>query len=365
MGCIYRRKGSKNYWIKYSRNGKAFQESTHSDKMEVAKRLLQMREGEIAQGKMPSICFERVKFDDLMDDYLTDYKINEKRTVRRAERCVRFLKDAFGGMKANEVNTSVIKHYIEKRLSQGMKNATINRELSALKKAFHLAYRCTPAKIAQVPYIPMLKENNVRKGFIEQEQYLSLKEALPDHLKPVLTFAFFTGWRKSEILGLKWGQVDLREGTVRLEPGETKNNEGRTLYMEPELLEMMKALHRQRRMDCLYVFNRRGKKIIEFRKSWMKACTAIDRPGLLFHDLRRSAVRNMVRAGIQERVCMEISGHKTRSVFDRYNIVSQDDLREAALKRQQFRDLQARRLHFSYSRPFPTKKATTLRVVTP
>ncbi len=363
MGCVYRR--GKTYWIKYYKNGKAYSESSRSEKLEVAKRLLNAREGEIAQGKIPGICFERVKFDDLLDDYLTDYKINGKRTEKRAKRCVDFLKDAFGGMKATEVNTSVVKRYIEKRLSLGIANATINRELAALKRAFHLAYQCTPAKVAQIPYIPMLKENNVRKGFIEHEQYLALKKALPDHLKNVLTFAYFTGWRKAEILGLKWSQVDLREGTVRLEPGETKNNEGRTLYMEPELAEMMKVMHKQRRMDCLYVFHRYGKRIIEFRKSWNKACSAIGRQGLLFHDLRRSAVRNMVRAGIQERVCMTISGHKTRSVFDRYNIVSNEDLREAALKRQQFSDLQARQLQNSYNRPFKTKKATTLRVVTP
>ena len=179
------------------------------------------------------------------------------------------------------------KSSIEKRRRENVANATINRELSAIKRAFNLAARCTPPKVAQVPYIPMLKENNVSKGFIEHEDYQALKEALPAYLKPVLTFAYFSGWRRSEIMSLKWSQVNLRESIVRLEPGETKNGEVRTLYMEPEL-------------------------------------------------------------GVPERVAMTISGHKTRSVFDRYNIVSQEDLKEAARKRQLFSETQNKISKSSY-----------------
>jgi len=178
-------------------------------------------------------------------------------------------------------------------------------------------------------------------------------DRIPSYLKTILTFACFTGWRKGEILGLKWNQVDLQEGTVRLEPGETKNNEGRTLYLEPDLLIMLKDLFNKRK--GIFVFSKDGEKIYDVRKSWDKACSTIGRPELLFHDLRRSAVRNMVRAGIPERVAMTISGHKIRCVFDRYNIVSQDDLKEAARKRQMFNNLQTEQLHFSYSRAVSRK----------
>jgi len=164
---------------------------------------------------------------------------------------------------------------------------------------------------------------------------------------------------------LKWNQVNLHDGIVRLEAGETKNSEGRTLYMEPELWDLLKHLHKNRRMDCLFVFNRNGKKIGSFCKSWRRAVTAAGVPNLLFHDLRRSAIRNMVRAGIPERVAMMISGHKTRSVFDRYNIVSQDDLKEAALKRQQFAEKQAEQLQFSYNQSKNEKRLVTLNVAKP
>jgi integrase len=346
MGCVYRR--NKTYWIKYYRHGKQYAESTNSDKVAVAKRLLKAREGEIAEGKIPRVCFDRISFEEIINDYLSDYRVNGKKTIKRAEQCTNLLLKEFEGMKVPEINTSSINKYIEKRRRDNVSNATINRELSAIKRAFNLAARCTPPKVAQVPYIPMLKENNVRKGFIEHEDYLALKEALPTYLKPVLTFAYFSGWRKAEALGLKWSQVNLRDGIVRLEPGETKNGEGRTFYMEPELWELLKELHRQRRMDCLFVFHLDGKKISYFRKSWNTACARINKAGLLFHDLRRSAVRNMIRAGVPERVAMTISGHKTRSMFDRYNIVSQEDLKEAAKKRQDFIETQNKISESSY-----------------
>lgn len=363
MGCIYRR--NQTYWIKYYRHGKQFAESTHTDKLEIAKRMLKTREGEIADGKRPSICFDRISFEDLLKDYVTDYKINGKKTVKKAERCKSFLLREFNGMMAPEITTDAIKKYVEKRLGGGVNNATVNRELAAVKRAFNLAARCTPPKVSHVPYIPMLKENNVRKGFIEQKDYLALKEALPDYLKPVLSFGYFTGWRKAEILNLEWNHVNLRDGIVRLEAGETKNGEGRTLYMEPELWNMLQQLHKNRRMDSFFVFNRNGEKIGDFRKVWASACKTAGTSGLLFHDLRRSAIRNMVRAGVPERVAMMISGHKTRCVFDRYNIVSQDDLKEAAVKRQKFTAKQDEQLQNSYNQQKDKKKVVTLNVATP
>jgi len=362
VGCIYRR--GKNYWIKYYRNGKPYIESTHSDKKEVAKKLLSTREGEIAQGRLPGICFEKVIFRDLLDDYLTDFKINGRKSLLRAEGVVRVLKEEFGAMKAVDIDTPAIKRYVGKRQAQDLTNATINRELAAIKRTFNLAFRCTPPRVPHVPYIPMLKERNVRKGFIEQEAYLALREALPEYLKPVLTFAYFSGWRRSEILGLTWRQVNLRDGIVRLEPGDSKNEEGRTLYLEPELQEILEELYRKRRLRCPYVFHLDGNRVGDFRKAWGTACSQIGIPGLLFHDLRRSAVRNMVRAGIPERVAMTVSGHKTRNIFDRYNITSQDDLREAAKKRHEFYAIQAGRLHFSYILPQKAQKVTALNAVT-
>jgi integrase len=357
VGSIFRRKDSKSYWIKYYKNGKSFSESTKSDKVEVAKRLLKLREGEISQGKVPGICYERVRFDDLVSDYLSDYRINKKKTLGHAERYAENLKEEFGGMKVPDITTTRIKGFIEKRMADKLTNASINRELSALKRMFSLAIKTTPPKVPMVPYIPMLKEDNVRKGFFEHDKFLALRDALPGYLKPLLTFGYLTGWRYGEIVGLKWSQVNLKEGIVRLEPGETKNGKGRTLFLEPELVNLFKDLLRNRRLDCQLVFHRDGKKIGDFRKSWKTACEQAKIPKMLFHDLRRSGVRNMIRAGISETVAMAISGHKTRAVFDRYNITSDEDLKEAAKKRRAFTESQGRQVRFSYVLPNSMERA--------
>jgi integrase len=208
---------------------------------------------------------------------------------------------------------------------------------------FSLAWQSTPPKVAQVPYIPKLKENNVRKGFFERADFLPLREALPEHLKGFVTFAYHTGWRKSEIEELTWAQVNRLEGTVYLNPGDTKNDEARSIYLDEELKAVIEKQWEARKKNVNlppYVFlNAEGDdRLKDFRKAWGTACEKIGRAGMLFHDFRRSAVRNMVRSGIQEKVAMKISGHKTRAIFDRYNIVNDEDLMLAAERQKAYLD---------------------------
>ena len=182
----------------------------------------------------------------------------------------------------------------------------------------------------------------MRTGFFEQAEYEAVLPQLPESIRPVVTFAYLTGWRiRSEILRLEWRQVDFQAGTVRLEVGTTKNDEGREFPFDvyPDLrdvLEQQRSLTReveQRREQIVpWVFHRNGRPVRSFYGSWRKACEAAGCPGHIPHDFRRTAVRNLVRAGVPERVAMMLTGHKTRSVFDRYNIVSGADLREGVRK---------------------------------
>lgn len=336
MGMIYKR--GDTWWIKYYRNGKAFRESSQSDKKMVAKKLLDKREGAIAQGKTPGLQFEKVTFDELSDAFLQDYKINEKKSLVRAERSANHLSAFFKGYKAQNITTPVINSYVLSRLEEDVSNATINRELSALKRMLNLGAKQTPPIVDRVPHIPMLKENNTRKGFFEHDEFLALRDALPSHIKGVVSFAYKTGWRISEISSLTWSQVDRKQGIVRLEVGETKNNEARTYYLDSELKTIVESQWINRTSLSPYVFlNKSGDdRIKRFDKVWKKACQEAKIGLKHFHDFRRTAVRNMVRSGVPERVAMMISGHKTRSIFDRYNIVNDTDLKLATIQQENY-----------------------------
>lgn len=177
----------------------------------------------------------------------------------------------------------------------------------------------------------------MRKGFLEHSQFLALRQELPDEINPLLTFGYYTGCRRAEILSLRWSQVDFVRGLVRLEPGTTKNDEPRTLPLVPGLfkvLSMQKAIRTQNAQPAVGFSSAMVSLSVAFRGA-CKTAGLVDedgQPAPIFHDLRRTGVRNLVRAGIPERVAMAISGHKTRSVFDRYNITSEAGPQEAAVR---------------------------------
>ena len=339
MGTIYKR--GKTYWIKYYDNGKPIFESSKSTLKMAARELLKQREGDISQGKIPGVYFDKITFDELAKDFLRDYRINQRKSIARAEISANQLKKKFEGYRAPQITTPEIEAYIEQRFKDEAASGTINRELSALKRILNLGLKQTPPKVDRVPHIPMLKESNTRKGFFEHGDFIKVRDAVPEYLKGFVTFGYKTGWRHSEITGLKWGQVDLENGTVRIEPGEAKNDDARTIYLDDELKEIFQKQSDTRKNNkkiLPYVFlNQKGSdRVKRFDKAWRTACKDAKIGKRLFHDCRRSAVRNMVRAGIPERVAMMVSGHKTRSVFDRYNIVSDTDLKQAAQKQESF-----------------------------
>ncbi|MGD8385997.1 MAG: site-specific integrase, partial [Desulfobacteraceae bacterium] len=273
----------------------------------------------------------------LAEDLRADYRIRGMKSLDRLELSISHLKGMFGGMRAMEITTARVKRYIDFRMEEGAANGTINRELAGLRKMFSLGAWCTPPKVVDPPRIPSLKEASPRTGFLEHAQYLAILEKLPEHYRGPVIFGYKTGWRQGEILGLTWANVDLEAGTVSLSKGTTKNDEGRIIYAGEELKDLLREAWNARKASgklTPHVFpNKSRTNRIDkgrFNQAWKKACKNAGHPGKLFHDLRRTAARNMVRAGIPERVAMQITGHKTRSIFDRYNIVNDTDLRDAA-----------------------------------
>jgi integrase len=260
--------------------------------------------------------------------------VNHRKSTARAESNDSHHKGFFEGVRATNITTDMVRKYILLRQDEEAENSTINRELSSLKRMFNLARQMTPPKANNLPYIVRLQENEPRQGYFEHEEYLALKDALPSYLRAIITMAYHTGMRREEILGLQWSQVDMKEGRIALKPEDTKTKESRVIYMEGELLEVMryqKIFRDYHHPKCPWVFyDSDGGRIQLFRKTWHNACNKVGIEGKLFHDFRRTAIRNMVRAGVPERVAMMVSGHKTRCVFERYNIVNEDDLKRAS-----------------------------------
>jgi integrase len=325
MGRIFKRGAT--YWIAYYHRGKEFRESSKSDNEAQARKFLKKRIGEVANGQLIGPSEERFSFGDLTELLVTDYEINGKRSIESVQLSIKHLRKFFSLARAIDITADRVAKYVRERQRDGAANGSINRELAALKRAFTLATRA--GRLRSAPYIPLLEENNSRRGFIDHASFLALREGLPAHLKDPVTFLYLSGWRVSEMRSLEWRDVDLADHQLRLRPEESKNKDGRVLPLRGELREIIERARQNRRLECPFVFQESGEPIGDFRKSWKTACRHAGISAIIVHDLRRTAVRNMVRAGIPERIAMELSGHKTRRIFDRYNIVSDEDLAAA------------------------------------
>ncbi len=344
QGRVFKRGGV--CWIAYYHRGKEKRESVGSDKESEARRMLRERLRTAGTTAFTDPKVERVTFDELAEAYLRDYRINERRSLRDAQRSVCQLKTMFTGMRACDIDTDRVETYKDVRLAEHgpagapIQPATVNRELAALRRMFSIACK-TRRGFRHRPHIAMLAENNAREGFADPALFDAIVgelRALDADVADVAEFAYGAAWRRGEVLTLKWSDVEWRgadhsAAVIRLRRAQSKNKQPRVLPLSDKLLAIVQHRWTLRRLDCLYLFHRAGRPIRDFRTSWRKACKAAGvvagRGGLVFHDLRRSGVRNMRRAGIPEGVAMKISGHRTRAVFDRYNIVSEDDIAEA------------------------------------
>ncbi|MBI4584013.1 MAG: tyrosine-type recombinase/integrase [Planctomycetes bacterium] len=333
------KKVSAVWWIQYCWRGRRYRESTNSTRRSEAQALLKRRLGEIGQGKFVGASAEKVTFEDLAVLLLDDYKVNGRKSIERAEGSTKRLREFFGQSLALDISADRVNIYIRLRQEAGAENATIQKELAALKRMFTLAVQC--GRLSIKPYLPTLKVSNVRQGFFEEPEFQTLMAKLPEHLKPVAHFAYLTGWRKSEIVNLLWCQVDFVAGIIRLEPGTTKNNEGREFPFAalPALADLLRRQREytdavQKAQDRIvpWTFHRNGEPVGDFKKAWQTACRAALIPGRLFHDFRRTAVRNLERASVPRSVAMKLTGHKTEAVYRRYAITSQSDLREGVAK---------------------------------
>jgi integrase len=281
-----------------------------------------------ARGEFVADETEVLRVDTVLDRYLEDAKERGKKSIASMRSRIGLLKSSLGSCRALDLRTDDVQRYRQERLGAGLNKATIDRDVETLRAAFRLAYRCE--SIPKVPYIPFYNVDNVKMRFFEPQETEALIKALPEPLSEIVRFVSLTGWRISEVLGLRWENVDMSVREVRL--GTSKNGRPRTLALNGELWDVMVRRWEAREYKtketsgiATHVFHRRGGRGVAYsayRKEFVEACGKAGVIGKTTHDFRRTVARDLRRAGVAESVCMTITGHESPQVFRRYAIVA-------------------------------------------
>lgn len=293
--------------------------------------------------------------NELLDAYLASMRRDGAKTAAGVEGILKLhVRPAFGHRVASTLTTADFHKYRINKFSpeDRLGHTSINRHFAYIRAAFYVGQKLTPALVERVPYFPMdggAESANVRQGFLEHEGYLKVLAHLPASLKPLFVCGYHLGNRCGELKNLKWSQVDLENETIILRPQDTKNGRGRVLPIYGDMVRVLKTQKKLRDLnfpDCGHVFfwhneetftlDLAGKHIQQFRKQWKRAVKDAGYPGLLFHDLRRSATRNMKKGGVDQADRMQITGHVTPSQDLRYNIVVADDVADQKTKLEAF-----------------------------
>jgi integrase len=321
----------KTWYIHYSVNGILHKESAKTRVKSEAIAMLKRRTGEAARGE---IAIGNPTMDALLDGVVSDYENRQLKSLQDVASRIVHLKTRWGGLKAKAFTASQVQIHIQERRAAEVAPATINRELAILRRAFTLGR--DNGQVFSAPKITALPEDNARQGFFTDAEFSGLRRHLPDWMRTLVTFAYFTGCRLGELRSMKWEQVDLPEQVVRL--GKTKNGHPRTVALSRELHSMLTMDRASAKTP--FVFECDGQPLGKFAiyEPWAVACEAAGLEGRLFHDFRRTGVRNMTRAGVPRHIAMAISGHKTDSMFRRYDIVNEADLRAAAARVDHYLD---------------------------
>lgn len=357
--AIYKR--GRTYWFTFVFDGRRVQRSTKQRSRKAAVDIESAYRTKLAKGEVGIAPPKRDlrTIADLLDALKITYEQNGRLSSQNRS-LLACAKQDFGTKLATQLTSEDIEKYVQRRKSDGAKNATVNRATEVLRRAYRLA------ELAPPNMVRLSEKNNTRHGFFSEDEFRALNSHLPPDLKDFCRFAYLTGWRRNEVQSLRWS--DIEGSTVRLRGENSKNRTPRSVVLAGELKQIVERRQQERLVSGVLialVFHRGGEPIGEFKKSWAAACVAAGLgvmkcpkcgesgqkgqqtrclkckrqrtySGKIFHDFRRTAARNFIRAGVNERTCMEILGHKTRSMFDRYNITNEKDLADAMERLEQF-----------------------------
>jgi integrase len=333
-GSIFRKPGTRFWWIAYSFRGHSYQESSGSVDRKDAVKLLRQRLIKMTKPNFVDPAKERrYVLSDMLRELERDYERKGNRSFHTVKSAWQHPQAHFEFHRVVDITAEEISAYAAKRVGDGAAPGSVNLELAALRRGFRLMVE--KKMISEAPVIKLFELDNARQGFIDGGDFNALlAEIRNEDVRDIVNFLYNSGWRSNEARQLRWSWIDLSANMILLPAAYSKSKKARPLPIAGALMDIIERRVKLRRLDCEFVFHRKGKSIRQFHKAFKAAAARIGQPGLLPHDMRRSAVRNFRRAGLSEHEGMALSGHRTRSVFDRYNIVSNEDLMDA-MKRVQ------------------------------
>lgn len=334
MGSV--RKKGQDFYIRYCVAGKRYEEKVEAKTKTEAQAFLKAKLAQIDRGEFRADGL-KLRVRDMYQLIFDDYLVEGQRTQDLPQRW-KHLEPVFGSMKARDVRSSAITKYCKNRLKNGATPATVQREVSCLRRMFRLALK--DELLSSIPGFPQVEEDgvNARQGFFEDEDFYKVLPFLPSHLQVLATVAFWVGARKGELCLVQWRHIDLNTGKVSLPAGFCKSKKARSFFLPSEALEAVRNWRQTTREFELKnqtvvptVFHRNGKPIKKFTAAWNKAFVVAGVERRLFHDLRRTAAKNYVDSGTPKTTVMSITGHLTQKIFERYNIRDTDrDQQDAA-----------------------------------
>jgi integrase len=334
QGSIIRRPGTSNLYIRYyTANGRQVQEAVGSDDRKAAEDLLTLRRGESMQGMRPAQDIKKVRFEDVRDSYVAEHPLDPSNKTK-----IGYLNEFFAGTRIVDLTPDTIRKFIaEKREKDLLSDPTIRRILVMFRSMLNQARKEGKIRHTDVPHFPMPADSKPRKGFIQPDQFAKLHDALPENLRPLIKFCYYTGCRIGAAKKITWDMVSKDCTEIELSGDITKNGEPLTLPLVGPLAEIATMLKKMFRDQSKPVFSHYA-----LRTGWCSTCHSLGLgvydeesrkySGLTIHDLRRSAARNLIRAGVDRGTAMSITGHLTEHVFERYNIKTTDDRKAALLK---------------------------------
>jgi integrase len=340
-GSVYRRKDAATWYISYyDRRGRKRQESTGTTDQDEAAEILRKRIVAIDEGR-PIRANSKLTLAQLYDDLVTDYEVNERKSLSKVKRDRRPVEDFFGPeMRVVEITGADLKEYVRARKKAGKANATIRNELAWLRRAFNLKVEEEVLTKAQVPPFPKITVKNARKTFWQTGDFRAFINAFDSKVERTIALvAYWSGWRINNVLTLKWEWVDFVHQVIEIP--ETKNSEG-YLFAFEELKEVEDALRELRRSatsEWVFPSIRDDSKPYSYwtlRTRWDKALEAAKVPRRLRHDLRRTFARENIMAGNDRKTVMDSAGWKTSAMLDRYDIVEKGRKAQAVARRRRY-----------------------------